>query len=489
MTETADQGGLGEDALEAKCRGRGWWQWAPPIFLLGIVAAQSAWIWGRVGDLLIDFGDQLYVPWQLSTGKVLYRDVFSVFGLFSSYFNAGLMWLFGANVHVILTANLVLLGAAVVLIYFLLRSLAGGCAAFAATFFFITVFALTSPTQTANYNFLTPYSHQITHGFFLCLLMLGCLDRFCRSGSIRWAAAGGAATGLAFLTKPEIFLACAATFWLGLAGAMWVRRDRRVRVPLLALGAMAAPAVIAFALLATVEPAMDAFVGVSSGWFYISSFVVGTPFYQTGMGVDHLGDSIWLMAECCGIYLGIVVFLSLAGLLGGRLTSGRKTPAIVIGIALGIAGYFLIPQPGRFNAAFSPDMFRGLAVFALATVIAAGVRLIRANPQMDAKQLRRAAMWWSLSVFSMVMLAKIILNVRTYHYGFVLTAPCGMLAVIALMGWLPTVVERMGGSGIVVRLGVVGLMAGVIGNRLIITEKVLESRSVTIPLASGGTMR
>ena len=51
-----------------------------------IVAALS---WRKWPDILIDFGMQLYLPWRISEGDVLYRDVlYLAGGPLSQYFNA-----------------------------------------------------------------------------------------------------------------------------------------------------------------------------------------------------------------------------------------------------------------------------------------------------------------------------------------------------------------------------------------------------------------
>ncbi|HEY1628509.1 MAG TPA: hypothetical protein VGF52_01550, partial [Tepidisphaeraceae bacterium] len=34
-----------------------------------------AWTWGTWPDPIVDFGRELYVPWQLTQGKILYRDI------------------------------------------------------------------------------------------------------------------------------------------------------------------------------------------------------------------------------------------------------------------------------------------------------------------------------------------------------------------------------------------------------------------------------
>ena len=37
-------------------------------------------MWGRVGEVAIDFGREVYVPWQIAQGRVLYRDLAYIFG-------------------------------------------------------------------------------------------------------------------------------------------------------------------------------------------------------------------------------------------------------------------------------------------------------------------------------------------------------------------------------------------------------------------------
>jgi hypothetical protein len=93
-----------------------------------------------------------------------------------------------------------------------------------------------------------------------------------------------------------------------------------------------------------------------------------------------------------------------------------------------------------------------------------------------------------LAVLSLALLAKMILNVRTYQYGFVLAAPCGAMLVAALVDLLPQALRRIGGSATVARWGAVGLVAGLIVNRMVLTNKVLSERTIEIPLAMGGQL-
>jgi hypothetical protein len=51
-----------------------------------------------------------------------------------------------------------------------------------------------------------------------------------------------------------------------------------------------------------------------------------------------------------------------------------------------------------------------------------------------------------LAIFAAVLLAKIILNVRSYHYGFALAMPATLVALAAGISWLPPIIQRRGGN-------------------------------------------
>ena len=85
-------------------------------------------IWRRSGDLVIDFGRELYVPWQPSQGRVLYRDLaylsWPAFALPEPMLVEAL-WRRGRGA--VMTGNAIVLVATVAALYRVLRlKLTGG---------------------------------------------------------------------------------------------------------------------------------------------------------------------------------------------------------------------------------------------------------------------------------------------------------------------------------------------------------------------------
>ncbi|MGD0464861.1 MAG: glycosyltransferase family 39 protein [Tepidisphaeraceae bacterium] len=460
--------------------------WLPPTLILTTALSLSYWIWGHTGEILLDFGNELYTAWQLSQGKTLYRDVACLYGPLSPTLNAAIMRLFGPGLTTILIANLIILILTTALLYRLLCIMASSLAATTAAIFFLCIFALGAPTRLTNYNFLTPYAHQITHGFLLCLAVVWCIDWFYRRRSAGAVIAGGLVTGLAFLTKPEIFLGCAAAYFLGLIAAIWLTRPKHIAlIVAAAIAATLLPPLAALLFYASKMPIQTAIGGVLSGWQFVSNpYVLSTPFYKGSFGSDEPMTNFLRMLQCAAIYAAAAAVLTLLALVAGKLLNGRRSTPSGAGLAVAAAACFSLLQIGNRFDSFWSSAGRGLPVFAVFALIFTWHRLRKARA--DLTPARPALLQWTLAILSLAFLAKILLYARLYQYGFVLAVPCGMLAVIALIDWLPTWIRQRAGSPAIVQWGAIGFFAAFIIQNLAVTQQVLRERTVPIPLAFGG---
>src|ERR1700719_2830974 len=107
-----------------------------PCHLLVLACVASYYVavsWRRWSDPLIDFGRELYLPWRIAGGAVLFRDVDDIYGPLSQYVNAGLFALFGPGLMHLVVANLLVFAAIVTTLYLLLRRAWGAGAALVAS--------------------------------------------------------------------------------------------------------------------------------------------------------------------------------------------------------------------------------------------------------------------------------------------------------------------------------------------------------------------
>jgi len=447
-----------------------------PVVLIGGTGSVLCWsIWGKTGDILIDFGNDLYVSWRVSQGDVLFRDVAYLYGPLSPTIDGLAMRICGAGIGTILGLNLAVLALTTGLVYWLMRRISGPLAGIVGAIFFLSVFALSSPTKIANYNFLTPYAGDITLGFLLALGAIACADWVSRGGRIVAATIGGILAGAVFLTKPEIFLGCAISYFAGLGAALWVKRERQpIFIAATAMAAMLIAPLGFFIYFLSQMPFRAALNGILGGWQFVNkAFVVQTPFYKGDFGADEPGRNLGLMMEYAGIYAGVFVALEILGWIGGR----RRWAGVVCAVVAGIAGLVGVTYAGEKFDSFWLDVGRGFPVIAAFAMVVATVGVFRG---------RAAPAGLAMAVLSLILLGKILLNARMYHYGFVLSAPCGLMLVVALMDWLPERIKELGGSPAVVRWGAIGLLGAVVLENVKLTQANLSERTVEIPLALGG---
>jgi hypothetical protein len=109
------------------------------------------------------------------------------------------------------------------------------------------------------------------------------------------------------------------------------------------------------------------------------------------------------------------------------------------------------------------------------------VRFFRAQNGLAARE--RLIRQISLIVFALVMLGKMVLNARIYHYGFVLAMPATLVLVVALVDWIPSAIRLCGGSAKVFRACAFVLLGGLVFAYLSMQGEILarKDRWVTGP--------
>ncbi len=155
----------------------------------------AAWSWRTWPDVLVDYGRELYVPWRLAAGQTLYTEIAYFNGPLSPYFKSVWFRLFEPSVLTLSLVNLAVTAVIVVLLYRIITALADRLSATVAALLFVTVFGFGQILATANYNYVSPYSHEMTHGIVLSLLSIDLLIVYLRTRRPALLGAAGAALG------------------------------------------------------------------------------------------------------------------------------------------------------------------------------------------------------------------------------------------------------------------------------------------------------
>ena len=286
-----------------------------------VFALMAFWSWRKWPDLLIDFGQQLYIPWQLASGKLLYKDIVILHGPLSQHFNAFWFKLFGPSLTVIIFVNLAILACMTGIIYTTIRRFADFFTATVVCLVLLSLFGFSQYVEVGNYNYVTPYTHEATHGMALAAAMiLGLSDYLTRGGRIA-CAASGICLGLALMTKVDVALAAAVAAFIGFAIAGFIAPPSASpkRDGLLLFCAMAlAPAVGFFLYFLSYLPAEQAVRAAGQGFFVLSGEVARTPFYLRMLGFDKPGDNLTHMMTMFVAVAGFVLTAAAADIICRR---------------------------------------------------------------------------------------------------------------------------------------------------------------------------
>ncbi len=452
-------------------------RWVYPL-LLALVFAALVWgSWRMWGNPFVDYGIELYVAWQLSEGKHLYRDIVWLGGPLSQYTNALWFRLFGVSYLTLSLVNIAFVAGLTALLYRFFTRTIERAAGFTAGLVLLLVFAFQAYETDGSWDYVAPYRHEAVHGLGLAILGLAIFATYLRQGG-KWRSFGvGLCFGAVCLTKiePSVAMvgALAGGYWLGFKYLPLRREPWRQDIGWFVGGVAVVP--VGFGLyLTTRMPLEVAATGLLGNWLNVArTDAVGQVFYQRVMGLGRWRENLLRMGGGCGACIGVLgVFTGLEVALR-RVTRGWMVWSGVAFLATWLIAHTFMPW------AF---FLRPLPL--LTGLILAGAAWMTMH---CSDQTQLAQRWIPLTVwcvFGLLLLGKLGLAAHAGQYGFTLALPATvLLAVSAISLWPEFIRAKAWGTGALVRWG----SAGVLVAFFLAAQ---ESRSYfhsakTIPLGAG----
>lgn len=458
--------------------------------------AETALTWRKWGDLLADMGVNLYMPWRICEGSVLYRDLFFFAGgPFSQYFDALLFKIFGASFLTLAIFNLIAVALMVLVLYRRFSAAADTWTATMICLAIIIVFAF-GYYFFEEFNYAVPYSTEALHGLILSVLTICFLSDWISRGNFRWAILAGFCSGLVFLTKPEIFLALAVAdiTALGLGCSLFRNPWFAVKSCGAFLASAVVPPLFFFFYFLRVENWHDALLSIVFAWVpALNHAVLKNAYYQWCMGLDRPYFHMVIMLVQSALVMAVIIFYAAAfGLIKAQTRDWtriqqRAVPVFALvflivlvkhwhpgGEALSsssifkLAGLCLLLAIGIFlfgkaASRWRPGVYRSpwaivLILMVPLLTVAYAVDWIDCGYSLPLISLVCCALiYWNRhtlarqhkfvfpllwTVFGLMMLSKLGFFPRIWHYGFILAMPAFVTAIYCVLWLIPVTLEK-----------------------------------------------
>jgi hypothetical protein len=329
---------------------------------------------------------------------------------------------------------LVLLAGQTGLIYSLFKREASSLVATLICTVFLVGFAFAHLLGIGNYNYILSYNFELIHGLFFATSTLFCLMRWSAARELRFAGLAGLFFGLAALTKQEITLALSLAAMGGFILEAFRMKDGKFLGKSLVcfLAAGLVPIACFWACFAKSLGAVEALRILAWPWTaLLSTNAAANSFHRAGLGLDDPMENLAATVQAAGMGVALVLLLS--------ALCHRRVPKI---LQLG-TGLLLMGLAWKCDWR---DSGCGLPLFSLIVI---AVLLVEGRH-------RIFPVIWAL--FGLGLLAKMGINCRIWHYGYVLAMPAALSLIFFLLKTLPDLVERHGINGKLLK----GLLAGMI---------------------------
>lgn len=129
---------------------------------------------------LSDIGREIYIPWQMLEGKLLYKDLLNIFGPLAYQFNALIMSIFGVKFSVLNVAGFINSYIILITTYFISSEFLNKKFSLLISIFII----IAAIFQYSNFNYNLTYSYSMVYGLNFYLLSILCLIKYFKNNII-----------------------------------------------------------------------------------------------------------------------------------------------------------------------------------------------------------------------------------------------------------------------------------------------------------------
>lgn len=187
------------------------------VLLWGITILGLFIFVGHYSGILIDFGREVYYPQEILNGKILYKDLFNIYGPLAYLFNAVLYKIFGIKLSTLYGAGIFTSLLTVSGIYLIAQKFLSKFLSFAIGFFTIAI----GVTATSIFNFHFPYSWAVMYGLTAFLYSLYFLLKYWDEKNTKNLYLSSFLAGIAITCKYDFLLYALIVFAISTKEKNW----------------------------------------------------------------------------------------------------------------------------------------------------------------------------------------------------------------------------------------------------------------------------
>lgn len=393
-----------------------------PFFAVySVIIASLAYLlsvsWLKWGNLIIDTSRELWVPYKILKGAVLYKDISYSFGFFVPYFVGFLYKFFGVNLYVLVWLGITTTILMSIVMYKICRLFLNELTSGLAILTFLFVFAFGSYTYSAIFNFILPYSFSSTIFILFISLALYYFFKFILFEKEKDLFVWSIFLSLAFFCRPE----SSFPVWVGFALIMAViviKEKHRTYLKMATYTLL--PLIIALSGYLIFLWKNSAFAGFKESVIDLVKFEIFNSEYTRNMaGTNSLFKNSILMF-CSFISHIIVISLLAAGsLLISRYRLNRKRIDIYAGFIMLLIVVIIYQNfVQKFPLTFMDMQYRCIPI-----ILAIGISLFSVRAIRNPLSFKGDISLLTLFVISFLIILRILFKTNPLKYGFYLLNP------------------------------------------------------------------
>lgn len=304
---------------------------------------------GHYTNILLDVGREVYYPQRILEGKVLYKDLFNIYGPFSYLWNALLYKIFGTNLTSLYFSGAVCSLGIVSGIYLIAKKFLNEWLSFALGCYTI----VTGICSYHFFNYTFPYSWAMLYGTLSFIYSVFFLLKYKQTDLVKYLYISGLLAGIAAANKYEFIVFAAVLFIISLF-------SKNIKTVFYFLLTLLAFPILSFGILFLQGLRIEHLINISKEIHNMVNSSTLNYFYRiTGVIFTPMAFMVW------GISLLKTGFCFTGMLLSCKLFEKHRIISIILMIIFGITSFYFT----------NPEVFSYLVVLLILVSICVYVKI------------------------------------------------------------------------------------------------------------------